>query len=83
MIEGSVDRLNSGLFRIPVDWVQVARYLMATVLAIGIAYGIGLSGGVVTVIAVLFMPALPHSPRLAIWRFLTGVIGFGGGWLVA
>ena len=83
MLEESIGRLNAGLFRIPIQWDQLLRFLLAVVVALGVAYGIGLTGGVITVIAVLFMGVLPHSPQLAIFRAVSGIVGFGFGWLLS
>ena len=80
MLEGSLGRMFTTLFRHPVPWTQVLRVILATVFSLGLAYGIGLTGGLVTVIAVLFMPVLPHSPSLAILRFGSAIVGTGIGW---
>ena len=83
MLETSIDRFSTGLFRVPIEWDQVLRFLLAVVVALGVAYGIGFTGGVITVIAVLMMNVLPHSPRLALFRAVSGIVGFGSGWLLA
>jgi uncharacterized membrane protein YccC len=83
MLEGSLSRMNTTLFRMPIQWDQALRLILAVALSLSIAYGIGLTGGLVTVIAVLFMPSLPHSPSLAIMRFMSAIVGCGLGWLLA
>ena len=83
ILEGSLGRMNTTYFHETVQWDQVLRFIIAALVALGVAYGIGLTGGLITVIAVLFMPVLPHSPSLAVLRFGTGIAGFGIGWLLA
>jgi hypothetical protein len=75
--------MNTSYFRETTQWDQVLRLVLSALISLGIAYGIGLTGGLITVIAVLFMPVLPHSPSLAILRFATGIAGFGLGWILA
>ena len=81
--EGCIARMKGGLDPRTVQWDQVLRFILAALVSLGVAYGIGLTGGLITVIAVLFMPMLPHSPRLAIFRAVTAIIGFGFGWLLS
>ncbi len=83
MLEGSLARMNATFFRVPIQWDQALRLILAVILSLAVAYGIGLTGGLVTVIAVLFMPSLPHSPSLAVMRFLSAIVGCGVGWLFA
>lgn len=83
MLEGSLFRMNTTLFRTRIHWDQALRLILAVLLSLAVAYGIGLTGGLVTVIAVLFMPVLPHSPSLAVLRFLSAIVGCGLGWLFA
>lgn len=83
IVEGSIRRMNTTIFRGHTEWGQVLRFIIAALLALAIAYGTGLTGGLITVIAVLFMPVLPHSPRLAVLRFGSVIVGFGFGWIMA
>ena len=48
LIEGSFARLGQSLIREKTDWIQVARFMSAVLLALGFAYGIGLTGGLIT-----------------------------------
>jgi uncharacterized membrane protein YccC len=83
MLAGVLNRTNATLFSPNTEWAQVLRFILAALLALAVAYGVGLTGGLVTVIAVLFMPALPHSPTLGLMRAGAAVLGFGIGWILS
>ena len=79
---GPFARIRSVLFSPHPNHRMVIRLMTATMLALLIAYSIGVSGGMVTVIAVLFMPTIPHSIFLACGRFIFAVVGCGMGWIL-
>ena len=83
MLGGVLERTNATLFSRDTEWSMVLRFILAALLALAVAYGIGLTGGLVTVIAVLFMPVLPHSPTLGLLRAGSAVVGFGIGWILS
>lgn len=82
MLEGSISRMLA-TFRGPIPWPEVFRVLLAITLSLAFAYGIGLTGGLVTVIAVLFMPVLPHTPSLGLLRAGSAILGTAVGWALA
>ena len=83
MLGGVLQRTNATLFSRDTEWSMVLRFIVAALVALAVAYGIGLTGGLVTVIAVLFMPVLPHSPTLGLLRAGSAVVGFGIGWILS
>ena len=83
MLSGSRERMHETFIPSRIHWSLVCRFILAALVSLGIAYGIGLTGGLIAVIAVLFMPVLPHSPTLALMRGGAAVVGFGAGWLLA
>lgn len=83
LIESAFRRMRDTVLRKPIVWVQVCRLILAVWIALSLSYALGLSGGVITVVAVLFLPAIPHSLNLVALRVVTAIIGFGGGWMIA
>ena len=81
-VMGPFERIRSVLRSPPANHRMVIRLMCAATLALLIAYSLGVSGGMVTVIGVLFMPTIPHSVLLACSRVLFAVVGCGMGWIL-
>ena len=80
---GPFERIRSVLLSPAANHWMVIRLMSAATLALLIAYSLGVSGGMVTVIAVLFMPTIPHSVLLACSRLVFAVVGCAMGWILA
>ena len=66
-----------------VAWVDVVRLTVGSALALVLAYSLNVSGGFVTVLGVLFIPFMPHTPVLGLLRMIAGVVACGLGWLLS
>ncbi len=79
---GPFERIRSVFLSPAANHRMVVRLMSAATLALLLAYSLGVSGGMVTVIAVLFMPTIPHSVLLACSRLVFAVVGCGLGWIL-
>ena len=67
----------------PISWVDVLRLTVGAALALTLAYSLSVSGGFVTVLGVLFIPFMPHTPVLGLLRMVAGVVACGLGWVIS
>ena len=81
-IMGSFERIRAVFTSPAANHRLVIRQMIAATLALLLAYSVGVSGGMVTVIGVLFMPSIPHSIFLACSRLVFSVVGCGMGWIL-
>ena len=64
LLGSAMERTWKTLTQDPVAWVDVIRLTVGSALALTLAYSLNVSGGFVTVLGVLFIPFMPHTPVL-------------------
>ena len=83
LIGSAASRSVKGLTQDPVAWVDVLRLTVGASLALILAYSVGVSGGFVTVLGVLFIPFMPHNPMLGLMRLVAGLVACTLGWVIS
>ena len=83
LLGSATERSWNALTQDSVAWVDVLRLTVGSALALILAYSLNVSGGFVTVLGVLFIPFMPHTPVLGLLRMVAGVVACGAGWVIS